>query len=225
MEKRKYCTPEQRAILESVQVRHVRGRSFDEAAWLIAALVVQGKIPNDWRRASTKQLSLLDGIGASYSPDISYNAASQLISNCSPATPAQLEFLQGMGAVVMPGLTRTGASELIDTFTRKTPMSDGQARMISAFRGNVIDAMTYYDASKFIDSLTEMTSACKACSALNFRNEDRCTQCGKYLPKLPSVYPENQTAFPNRRRTTHRRSIAFAVGDFLSRFLRMIDLP
>ena len=224
MEKKQYTTPEQRAILESVQVPHLRGRSYDEAAELIAAFVQEGKIPSDWRRASTIQLSMLDGLGVSYSPDISYNAASQLISDCSPATERQLEFLQNMGVVVMPGLTRTGASELIERQTKKIPMTHTQGCRIAELRGGIFSLMTYYDANKFIDHLCIMTSVCERCSALNFRDHERCSGCGKYIPKPALIYPETQTPVSCRGRTSHRRSIAFAVGDLVSRFLQMIGL-
>lgn len=158
MSQKKYTTREQRLILESVEVDHVKGRQYDEAQEIIRRFVERGALPEAaLSPASDRQLEVLERIGIVPQSMISKEAASELITQ-HQSIPDEL-----------------------------TTVTEKQADYIEALGGILPGNMTRRAATQFIEYLLERVYSCPKCSAYANRRSRRCPSCGGFLPSLSPI--------------------------------------
>jgi hypothetical protein len=160
MKSKQYTTKEQRQILESIGVHHVKGRSYDEAKELIEQLKKTGRLPrNILSPATEKQLDFLARHNIAAPTDITEEEADEVMG----PKKAELDLV--------------------------TPISDRQYDFIIRLGGVPSKSMNRDQASKFIEYLMDNRERCRKCGAEYDHRSKRCPTCGGFLPQLSPVHP------------------------------------
>jgi len=159
-QKKSYTSKQQRELLESVGIPHVRGRTFEEAQELISEQVRQGRLrPSALSPATEKQVAFLKGKGITVDEDLTKEKASELIESW------------------------------IARESRGRGMTPRQKEFITELGGSPSGLLNSHEASRYIDYLLENQSQCPNCGANNDRRHSRCPYCGGFLATESILHP------------------------------------
>lgn len=117
-QKKTYTSREQREILESVDIPHVKGRSSEEADRLIQEQINAGKLPADTlTRPTQKQISYAKELGITIPVDATRDDVQELFEHRKrqdPLTENQSRYIKKLGGIVYRGMSKYDASCFIE---------------------------------------------------------------------------------------------------------------